>query len=154
MHVTTRVSSGIPALHASGESPIPAYRSHSPHSGCGSAHEKESCTAGFSACGGSHKRHNSFPSQYNPPKVFIFRRQCFLKIKKPAHGEPVPVRHAHHPLHIRRKTDSSPSATTQMTVIKLFALCPGEPDLRLPSPSAFFPFVPRPLRLPHPENYS
>ena len=33
--------------------------------------EKESCSTGFSACGGSRKRHSSIPLQCDPRGAFI-----------------------------------------------------------------------------------
>ncbi|MBD9154324.1 MAG: hypothetical protein EGP94_04380, partial [Lachnospiraceae bacterium] len=39
--------------------------------------KKESCEAGFSACGGSRKRHSSIPPQCDPCEAFLFYRTHF-----------------------------------------------------------------------------
>jgi len=39
--------------------------------------KNESCEAGFSACGGSRKRHSSIPLQCDPRGAFLFHRTHF-----------------------------------------------------------------------------
>jgi len=49
------------------------------------AHKKESCEAGFFACGGSRKRHSSIPLQCDPRGAFlIVWKQSFLYDKEAA----------------------------------------------------------------------
>ena len=44
--------------------------------------EKESCSTGFSACGGSRKRHSTIPSQCDPRGAFLsYRNEVFYTIK-------------------------------------------------------------------------
>ena len=51
----------------------------------GTFYEKESCKAGFSACGGSRKRHSSIPLQCDPRGAFYpYRNKVSYTIKKQA----------------------------------------------------------------------
>ena len=51
--------------------------------------EKESCSTGFSACGGSRKRHSTIPPQCDPRGAFLsYGNEDSHTIKKtPAHAE-------------------------------------------------------------------
>jgi len=45
--------------------------------------EKESCFTGFSACGGSRKRHSTIPPQCDPRGAFLsYRNEVSYTIKK------------------------------------------------------------------------
>ena len=46
--------------------------------------KKESCEAGFSACGGSRKRHSSIPLQCDPRGAFLsYGNEVSYTIRKP-----------------------------------------------------------------------
>ena len=53
-------------------------------------HKKiESCFAGFSACGGSRKRHNSTPPKCDPRGAFLsYRNEVSYTMKNSVHGSP------------------------------------------------------------------
>ena len=52
----------------------------------GTFYEKGSCKAGFSACGGSRKRHSSIPPQCDPRGVFLsYGNKVSYTIKKNVH---------------------------------------------------------------------
>ena len=50
--------------------------------------KKESCKAGFSACGGSRKRHSTIPPQCDPRGAFIivWKRSFLYDNKKKGHA--------------------------------------------------------------------
>ena len=61
------------ALTAATTTPPPAHCTH----------KKESCEAGFSACGGSRKRHSSIPLQCDPRGAFLsYGNEVSYTIKK------------------------------------------------------------------------
>ena len=56
---------------------------------CYKLYKKGSCEAGFSACGGSRKRHSSIPLQYDPRGAFIIVwKRSFLYDNKDARISP------------------------------------------------------------------